>query len=162
MADCWHGVLATGYRPKPNWLCIVAIAMNTTASPTPSVTGTPRTWLRIEGLAAFVLALAGYLSLGGHPLLLLTLLLAVDVAMVGYLANPRAGAFVYNLAHQWATGLVVLGACLWLASTPLLLAGLILVGHVGMDRLAGYGLKYPTAFGDTHLGRIGRTRRPAR
>jgi hypothetical protein len=130
--------------------------MNTYASPTPSVAGTPRTWLRIEGLAAFALAVAAYLSLGGHPLLLVPLLLAVDVSMVGYLANPRTGAFVYNLAHQWATGLVVLGAGWWLGSTPLLLAGLVLVAHVGMDRVAGYGLKYPTAFGDTHLGRIGR------
>ncbi|HET8568702.1 MAG TPA: DUF4260 family protein [Candidatus Limnocylindria bacterium] len=30
-----------------------------------------------------------------------------------------------------------------------------------MDRLFGYGLKYPTSFSDTHLGRIGRTRAPS-
>jgi hypothetical protein len=130
--------------------------MNTYASPTPSVTGTPRTWLRIEGLAAFALASAAYLSLGGPPLLLLPLLLAVDVSMAGYLANPRVGAFTYNLAHQWASGLAVLGAGWWLGATPLLLLGAVLVGHVGMDRVLGYGLKYPTAFQDTHLGRIGR------
>ena len=130
--------------------------MHTTASPTPSVTGAPRTWLRIEGLAALVLASAAYLSLGGQPLLLIPLLLAVDVSMVGYLAGPRVGAITYNLFHQWATGLAVLGAGWWLGATPLLLAGLILVAHVGMDRFAGYGLKYATAFGDTHLGRIGR------
>ena len=130
--------------------------MNTYASPTPSVTGTPRTWLRIEGLAALALASAAYLSLGGQPLLLVPLLLAVDVSMVGYLASPRVGAMTYNLVHQWATGLAVLGAGWWLGATPLLLAGLILVAHVGMDRFAGYGLKYATAFGDTHLGRIGR------
>jgi hypothetical protein len=34
--------------------------------------------------------------------------------------------------------------------------GLIWIGHIGFDRALGYGLKYPTAFGDTHLGRIGR------
>ena len=131
-------------------------AMNTYASPTPSVTGTPRTWLRIEGLAAFALAGAAYLQLGGQPLLLIPLLLAVDVSMAGYLVNPRVGAFTYNLAHQWATGLVVLSAGWWLGATPLLLVGAVLVAHVGMDRVAGYGLKYPTAFADTHLGRIGR------
>ena len=130
--------------------------MNTYASPTPSVTGTPRTWLRLEGLAAFAIASAAYLSLGGPPLLLIPFLLAVDVSMVGYLANPRVGAFTYNLAHQWATGIAVLGAGWWLGATPLLLLGAILVGHVGMDRVLGYGLKYPTAFQDTHLGRIGR------
>ena len=120
------------------------------------VTGTPRTWLRLEGLAAFALAVAAYLALGGHPVLLIPLLLAVDLSMVGYLANPRVGALTYNLFHQWATALAVLGAGWALGSTPLLLAGHHPRAHVGMDRLAGYGLKYPTSFHDTHLGRIGR------
>jgi len=31
---------------------------------------------------------------------------------------------------------------------------LIWFSHIGMDRLVGYGLKYPTAFKDTHLGRV--------
>jgi hypothetical protein len=26
--------------------------------------------------------------------------------------------------------------------------------HIGMDRLMGYGLKYPTDFKDTHLQRV--------
>ena len=30
--------------------------------------------------------------------------------------------------------------------------------HVGLDRALGYGLKYPSGFGDTHLGAIGRRR----
>ena len=84
------------------------------------------------------------------------ILLAVDLSMAGYLANPRVGAFTYNLAHQWATGLAVLGAGWWLQATPVLLLGAVLVAHVGIDRVAGYGLKYPTAFQDTHLGRIGK------
>jgi Domain of unknown function (DUF4260) len=29
------------------------------------------------------------------------------------------------------------------------------IGHIGLDRMLGYGLKYGTAFGDTHLGRVG-------
>ena len=97
-----------------------------------------------------------YLAAGGPWLLLVPLLLAVDVSMVGYLAGPRAGAVVYNLAHNQATGLLVLGAGAVSGMSPLVLAGAVLVGHTGMDRLAGYGLKYSTAFGDTHLGRIGR------
>ncbi len=28
--------------------------------------------------------------------------------------------------------------------------------HIAFDRAVGYGLKYATAFGDTHLGRVGR------
>jgi hypothetical protein len=35
-----------------------------------------------------------------------------------------------------------------------LIAGAVLVAHVGMDRAVGYGLKYPTHFKDTHLQRI--------
>ena len=31
---------------------------------------------------------------------------------------------------------------------------LIWLAHIGADRLLGYGLKYPTAFTDTHLERI--------
>jgi hypothetical protein len=87
---------------------------------------------------------------------LVPMLLAVDVSAAGYLAGPRTGAFVYNLAHNWAIGLLVLGAGWGLGSTPLLLAGAILIAHVGMDRFAGYGLKYPTGFRDTHLGRLAR------
>jgi uncharacterized protein DUF4260 len=26
--------------------------------------------------------------------------------------------------------------------------------HIGMDRMAGYGLKYASGFKDTHLGRV--------
>jgi hypothetical protein len=134
-------------------------ATTATASPPSTlgaVTGTPRRWLRIEGMAVLVAGSGIYLAAGGPWLLLVPLLLIVDVSMVGYLAGPRVGATVYNLAHNQATGLLVLGAGVVWALSPLVLAGAVLVGHSGMDRLAGYGLKYPTAFGDTHLGRIGR------
>jgi len=136
---------------------MTATTATTLLSPTPgAVTGTPRRWLRVEGLAALVAGAAIYLAAGGPWLLLVPFVLAVDLSMVGYLAGPRTGALVYNLAHNQATGLLVLGAGAVSGSSPLVLAGAVLVGHTGMDRLAGYGLKYPTSFGDTHLGRIGR------
>ena len=31
---------------------------------------------------------------------------------------------------------------------------LIWAAHIGVDRVLGYGLKYPTAFRDTHLGPV--------
>ena len=37
--------------------------------------------------------------------------------------------------------------------------GIIWVGHIGMDRLVGFGLKYPDSFGHTHLGWKGRAGR---
>jgi hypothetical protein len=129
---------------------------NLTAPTSGAVVGMPRTWLRLEGASMLVAGAAVYVAQGGPALLLLPLLLAVDISMAGYLRGPRLGAALYNIAHTWATGLVVLGAGFAIAAPPLVLAGAILVAHAGMDRLAGYGLKYPTSFGDTHLGRIGR------
>jgi hypothetical protein len=116
----------------------------------------PRIWLRLEGLAALVAGVIGYRWSGGDFLWLIPLLLVVDASMVGYLAGPHPGAIVYNVAHNWFTALVVLGVGLVSDVPALILAGWVLIAHVGMDRLAGYGLKYAPAFGDTHLGWIGR------
>jgi hypothetical protein len=47
-------------------------------------------------------------------------------------------------------------------SQPLLLSlALIWVAHIGFDRLLGYGLKYATAFGHTHLGVVGKLKTQA-
>lgn len=112
--------------------------------------------LRAEAIVLFVAGVLVYLQLNGHPLLLLPLLLAPDISMLGYLGGPRLGAIIYNLAHNLATALIVLAVGWFAAVAPLALAGALLVAHVGMDRSLGYGLKLPTGFRDTHLGRIGR------
>jgi len=78
--------------------------------------------------------------------------------MVGYLRGPRLGALTYNVVHNWALGAAVLGLGIWTGVDVVVLAGAILVSHVGMDRALGYGLKLPTSFQDTHLGRIGKAR----
>jgi hypothetical protein len=129
-----------------------------TSSSPPGVVGQPRLWLRLEGLAAFVAGAVLYDLAGGEWLWALPLLFVPDVSMVGYLRGPGAGALTYNLAHNWAVALGVLGLGYLLASPAVEIAGAVLVAHVGVDRLLGYGLKYPTAFQDTHLGRIGRRR----
>lgn len=133
------------------------------AAAAPSVnleTTTPwvRRWLRAEGMAALVGGLWGWLALGAPWPLFVVLLLAPDVSMVGYLRGTHAGAISYNIVHNWATGGLVLGLGAALAAPALVFAGIILIAHVGMDRLFGYGLKYPTSFQDTHLGRIGKRR----
>ena len=69
------------------------------------------------------------------------------------------GALIYNVVHNWAIGVATLVLAWWLVSPAIALFGAVLVAHVGMDRAAGYGLKYPTAFADTHLGRLGRRSR---
>ena len=115
-----------------------------------------RPWLRAEGAATFAAGLAGFLFLGLPWWAFLLLLLVPDVSAVGYLRGPRVGAIVYNLVHDLATGVVIAGLGLAIGSLPLAAAGAILVAHSGMDRMAGYGLKFPDAFQNTHLGRIGR------
>ncbi|MEO7663525.1 MAG: DUF4260 domain-containing protein [Candidatus Limnocylindrales bacterium] len=115
-----------------------------------------RRWLRAEGLTGLAAGYALWAWLGAPPVLFLVFLLAPDVSMAGYLSGPHVGAIAYNIAHNWAIGGLVLGLGLLLSVPLIALAGSILVAHTGMDRLAGYGLKYPTSFHDTHLGRIGR------
>lgn len=116
--------------------------------------------LRSEAAAAFVAGVALWLVNDGSPWWLLPALLAPDVSAAGYAVNPRVGALTYNAVHNWTLAIGILGIGWWASSAPALLTGSILLAHVGMDRALGYGLKLPTSFQDTHLGRIGR--RPAR
>jgi hypothetical protein len=120
------------------------------------VIGAPRVLRRAEGLAVAV-AMGAVLWQIGPPWWLVVLgLVAPDLALAGKLAGPRVGAAVYNATHTY------LG--------PLLLAGVWALGgggmagalaalwalHIGVDRALGFGLKYPSGFRDTHLGRFGR------
>lgn len=114
----------------------------------------PGLLLRLEGLAV----LAGAVGLYGYQdyswLALALLLLAPDLAMVGYVFNPRLGSLTYNLFHTYTLplGLAVISLVAGL-SFGLQLA-LIWLAHIGMDRTLGYGLKYATHFKDTHLSRV--------
>ena len=112
--------------------------------------------LRAEQAAIFLAGVALWLANGGAPLLLIPALLAPDLSMVGYLRGPRIGSITYNAVHHLVLALALLGLGWWLAVGWLTLAGAAVLAHVGMDRALGYGLKLPTDFRDTHLGRIGR------
>ena len=123
--------------------------------------GGVRLLLRLEGLALFVAAAAMYFYLArgewgnGWPLFL-ALILAPDLAMLGYLAGPAIGAVTYNAAHI-TPGPLALAALGYFAGVPVLISlALIWAAHIGMDRALGYGLKYPEGFRFTHLGRLGR------
>jgi hypothetical protein len=120
------------------------------------VTGSVRIWLRLEGLA--VAAVGVYLyARGGHSwLLFAALCLAPDVSFAAYLGGPRVGAFGYNVLHSYVGPLALAAVSLAAGWSPAI--ALIWATHIGVDRLLGYGLKYPAAFGDTHLGVVGRAR----
>jgi hypothetical protein len=131
---------------------------DTDTTGTAAVIPSTRIWLRLEAVAAFVAGLAVFVAGGGPWLLAIPLLLVPDVSMIGYLRDARTGAFTYNLVHNWAAGLAVLGLGVWSGIDWVVLAGGILIAHVGMDRALGYGLK-GASFQDTHLGRIGKAAR---
>ena len=79
------------------------------------------------------------------------LFLTPDISMLGYLANERVGAWVYNAIHTYAGPLILAGSALWTNHHALLLWALIWFAHIGFDRMLGFGLKYPTGFKHTHL-----------
>jgi hypothetical protein len=122
----------------------------------PAATGVVGLLLRAEHVAVFVAGIALWISRDGSLLLLVPALLAPDMSAVGYLAGPRPGSITYNAAHNLVTALAVVGAGWWFGSAGLVLAGAMLLAHIGMDRALGFGLKHATSFNDTHLGRIGR------
>jgi hypothetical protein len=115
-------------------------------------------WLRCEGLAA--VALSGYLysQTGASWWLFAALWLVPDLSMLGYLASSRVGARCYNFVHSYVVPTALACAALMLHRSALLPFSLIWFNHIGADRLLGYGLKYPNAFGDTHLGRLSKSK----
>src|SRR5437868_13328742 len=119
----------------------------TTPQPAGAVVGGPRFWLRVEGLGAFLAGAVAFNLLGGDPFVFIVALLLVDVSMVGYLRGPAVGATIYNLAHNWFTAIAVLGIGYGTGTSGLVLAGGVVVDHVGGVRLASVGLICQTFFG---------------
>lgn len=124
-------------------------------SPVDSVSGAPRVWLRLEGVAVAALAVWLY-ARGDHSWWLFGALLFVpDLCFLGYTAGPRIGALAYNVMHSYLGPLLVAAGALLAGETlygqPFAIT-LIWAAHIGMDRALGYGLKYDTGFAHTHLG----------
>lgn len=116
-------------------------------------------WQRLEGLVLLVVAVLAYRQVEQGWLLFALLFFTPDVSFFGYLAGPRIGGAIYNLAHSLIGPLLLAGA--GLASTNPLVTGVALIwlAHIGFDRTLGYGLKSPEAFEITHLGLIGKARK---
>lgn len=117
-----------------------------------------RTLLKLEEVGLFALGAVLFSQLPYAWWVFPAFLLAPDLGMLGYLAGPSAGSVTYNLTHHrgLAGGFVAIG----LLAFPLVaLVGVIMFAHVSLDRVFGYGLKYPDSFHHTHLGWVGRGRR---
>jgi hypothetical protein len=114
----------------------------------------PSALLRLEGFVLFVVSVSLFFHFGGTLWRFLPLLLVPDLSMIGYALNVRVGAAIYNAGHTLAVP-VALGGATLLTDRPEFVAYILIwTAHIGMDRMLGYGLKYPTYFADTHLQRL--------
>ncbi|MFV1859291.1 MAG: DUF4260 domain-containing protein [Anaerolineales bacterium] len=116
-----------------------------------------RNLLRLEEFALFLLAVYLFTELGYTWWVFLVLFLAPDLSALGYLAGPRIGATTYNNAHHKGIAIAAYLVGVLLGSQILLLIGVIMLAHSSLDRVVGYGLKYPDSFDHTHLGWTGKT-----
>ena len=114
----------------------------------------PVSLLRIEEAALLAAAIALYAHFHFSWLLFAVLFLAPDLFMLGYLANPRIGAALYNLGHFVFVPIALFGIGFVTQRQLLTAVALIWFCHIAFDRMLGYGLKYPTHFKETHLQRI--------
>lgn len=128
---------------------------NLSTPPAPVHPGTTHL-LRLEG-AALLLAMASVYGLTGESWgMAAALFLLPDLSLAAYLAGPRVGAIAYNAAHSTLGGLGLAIVGVLTGNATLVAGAAIWLGHVGFDRMLGYGLKYATGFRHTHLGLIGR------
>jgi len=117
--------------------------------------GMPLAILKAEGLAVFALATVAYSLTGQSWWMYLILFLFPDLSFFAYMAGNRPGAAIYNALHSYV-GPVLIGLLGYRIAQPAVVAiALIWTAHIGFDRVLGYGLKYATGFGHTHLGRTG-------
>ena len=114
----------------------------------------PSLLLRAEGGIVFGASLLLYGEIRASWVLFVVLVLAPDLSMLGYLLGVRLGTSLYNLFHVLVAPLLLIALSIFYKQLWLLPYGLIWTAHIGVDRLLGFGLKYPTQFHDTHFQRL--------
>jgi hypothetical protein len=110
--------------------------------------------LRLEGLAVFVGSVVLYIDQGWSGWIFAALLFAPDLAMLGYMRDVHIGARIYNVIHFYALPFALLIGGYLAGNAAGMQIATVWLAHIGLDRALGYGLKYVTAFKDTHLQRV--------
>lgn len=113
--------------------------------------------LKLEEVALMALGIFMFGLLGYSWWWLPALILLPDAAMVGYLAGPKIGAYLYNIAHHRGVAILLYFLGIQFMWPMLQLISTILFIHIAMDRIFGYGLKFEKGFKFTHLGEIGKS-----
>lgn len=113
----------------------------------------PLLMLRLEGAFVLLSSIALYGWLGGSVWAFIALLFTPDLVFLLYPINQRLGFIAYDLLHSYSMPILCGVIALSSASSWGVLGALIWFAHIGLDRMIGYGLRYPTV-GDTHLDRV--------
>jgi Domain of unknown function (DUF4260) len=112
---------------------------------------TPRPLLRLEAATVMVVSLLTCYWIHASWLQFALLFLLPDLSMLGYTANARVGAIAYNAVHSYVAPLILAAWSFGTNHHAILSVSLVWFAHIGLDRMLGFGLKYPTQFNDTHL-----------
>ena len=116
--------------------------------------GGVRTLLRVEGLAVLLASILFFQMRHGRWSIFALLFFAPDLSFVLYAIDRKLATAGYNAMHSYVLPAALL--CLGLLHPAVTPYALIWTAHIGFDRALGYGLKYTTGFGDTHLGTLGK------
>lgn len=116
-----------------------------------------QTQLKLEEFGMLVLGMLLFAATGYSWWVFPALILLPDLSMAGYLVNNKMGAVFYNLFHHKGLAVLLYLFGVLIRNEVLMLSGIILFSHSSLDRMLGYGLKYPDSFQHTHLGWIGNT-----
>lgn len=112
--------------------------------------------LKLEQVAIFLFSIILFNQTSFTWWLFPALILLPDISMIGYVWGTKFGAFLYNFFHHLGVAILFLTIGWWWHQPLIELTGIILLGHLSMDRIFGYGLKYSDSFQSTHLGKIGK------
>lgn len=82
------------------------------------------------------------------------LLFAPDISALGYLLSNKVGSITYNLFHTYSLPITLIIYGIVSSTSSVVAISLVWIAHIGMDRMIGYGLKYPAGFKDNHLNRV--------
>ena len=113
----------------------------------------PGVLLRVEAFLVLCVSCVTYGRLfPQHWGLFACLFLVPDVSLIPYIRGPRIGASVlYNFSHSYLLPVLLGTVGLYFGRAFLEEASLAWLGHIGLDRALGYGLKHPTSFAFTHI-----------
>ncbi|MBL7920206.1 MAG: DUF4260 domain-containing protein [Bacteroidia bacterium] len=116
--------------------------------------------LKLEEMAVFALCVFLFSKLNFAWWWFPALLLIPDIGMIGYLINPKVGALTYNVMHHRLLAAGIAVYAFTSGSENWKLMAIILFAHISFDRIFGYGLKHSDSFSNTHLGIIGKGKKP--